>query len=139
QTRAPYPQVNKPGAEAMTTGTQASYGRAVERARALGGASRVSDLGGGQYTVISRQGDVYRVFVDADGESYCACTAGQLDNVCWHVMAVTLRRAGLPKRDPRDVDSALLARPSGIGVGMVGRWTEEDDRSLLDLFQPAIA
>jgi hypothetical protein len=125
--------------EAMTTGAQASYERAVERARALGGASRVTDLGGDRYTVLGRQGDVYRVRVDADGETFCICPAGQLDNVCWHVMAVTLRRAGLPKLDPRDADSALLARPSGIGVGMVGRWAEEDDRNLLDLFAAPVA
>ena len=123
----------------MTTGTRQSYERAVERARALGGASRVSDLGGGQYTVVGRQGDVYRVFVDAEGESFCACTAGQLDNVCWHVMAVTLVRAGLPKRDPRDADTAVLDRPSGIGVGMSQSWADEDDRSLLDLLAAPVA
>src|SRR5438105_1957475 len=123
----------------MTTGTQQSYERAAERARALGGASRTTDLGGGRYAVLGRQGDTYCVFVDAAGESYCSCPAGANELVCWHVMAVTLRRAGLPKRDPRDADSALLTRPSGVGIGMVGRWTDEDDRSLLDLLAAPVA
>ena len=123
----------------MTTGMQASYERAVERARALGGAGRVSDLGGDRYTVLGRQGDTYRVFVDEAGESYCSCPAGANELVCWHSQAVMLVRAGLPKLDPRDADTALLVRPSGSGVGMVGRWLDDDDRSLLDLFQPAIA
>src|SRR5438874_10975526 len=123
----------------MTTGTQASSARAAERARALGGAGRTTDLGGGKYTVLGRQGDTYHVFVDADGESYCSCPAGANELVCWHVMAVTLRRAGLPKRDPRDADSALLTRPSGLGIGLSRRWDDDDDRSLLDLFRQPVA
>ena len=124
----------------MTTGTQASYERSIERARALGGASRVTDLGGDRYTVLGRQGDTYRVFVDAEGESYCSCPAGANELVCWHVMTVTLRRAGLPKLDPRDAETRPLAeRPSGAGVGMVGRWTDEDDRSPLDFLAAPVA
>ena len=40
----------------------------------------------------------------------------------------------------RRCDSATPPqRPSGIGVGMVGRWLDDDDTNLLDLFQPATA
>src|SRR5437016_302328 len=106
----------------MTSGTRESYQAAVDRARAVGGGRKAQDLGGGRYLVVGRRGDEYRVCVDPRGDYACTCPAGQQGNPCWHQAAVWIKRLGLPKLDPRDPDTALLARPSGVGIGMSRRW-----------------
>src|SRR5262245_42025382 len=125
----------------MTSGTRKSYQAAVDRARALGGARKARALGDGRYLVIGRRGDEYRVLVDARGDYSCTCPAGQQGNPCWHQGAAWLKRLGLPKVDPRDASKANVCNPksgiaplqerSGPGVGMAGRWMDDDDRNLV--------
>src|SRR5260221_11821387 len=108
----------------------------------MGGARLIVSVRNGRYTV---RGSVapttYTVTLGADGELHCECAAGSRDLPCYHAGCCWLRRKGDEAAEliartaspSRDGGAAPMQQRSGIGVGMVGRWTEDDDRSLLDL------
>src|SRR5205823_1763069 len=127
------------GAHEMVA-TRNAYQKALDKARAMGGTRLIVSVAGTVYTV---RGSVapatYAVALGGDSELHCDCSAGMRDIPCYHAAAVWLRRLGeqaagllartsAPTQGP---DSAPMQQRSGLGVGMVGRWTDEDGRSLL--------
>src|SRR5687768_14591230 len=77
----------------MTTGTRATYQRAVDKATETRTYAKVQPRGNGVYLVpASVDGIFYAVQVDSCGEYACSCKAGQLGNACYHQAGVWLYR-----------------------------------------------
>jgi hypothetical protein len=76
----------------MTTGTRSQYQACIDRAQRQGGVTRVTELGGGAYTVLGSRGDRYTVRIDLEGNFSCTCPAGRHDTPCWHEAAAWLLR-----------------------------------------------
>jgi hypothetical protein len=127
--------------------TKGAYQKALDKARALGGARLIVGQRGNVYTVRgSVAPSTYAVTLDADGELHCECPAGAHAIPCHHAAAVKLRQWGeqaagllvtLDRKSPvKSGDfgaAAPLQERSGLGVGMARRWADEDDASPLDL------
>jgi hypothetical protein len=76
----------------MVLGTKRQLQAAVTKAVKLGGARRVTYLGGWTYEIAGEHGS-YRAYVR--GENWrCGCEAGKNLRPCWHLGAVWLRRMG---------------------------------------------
>src|SRR6476659_2226515 len=120
----------------MVLGTRSSFQAALDKGARLRPA--ITPLGPSRFLVNGSSGARYLVRITTVGIE-CACRAGQLGNPCYHAGWLFLTRvaAGLPvslaQAVERDGASAPMQERSGLGVGMVGRWLEDDDRSPLDL------
>lgn len=80
----------------MDDTTKLAYSKAQERAKAMGGADKVTALGGNRYSVLSSKGDdFYTVTVVQLAHQHiyvCTCVAGQNSRCCWHKGATLLYR-----------------------------------------------
>lgn len=79
------------------TGTRKQYQAALDRARARGGAKRVTYLGGYAYMVEGSSGGTYRVWWQGENVR-CNCAAGMRGVPCWRTAAVYIRRLGQQMR-----------------------------------------
>lgn len=68
--------------------TKLAYSRAQERAKSAHGASRVTDLGGGKYSVLSSGGDQFYTVTVIERPVQelftCSCVAGSFGKLCKH-------------------------------------------------------
>lgn len=74
----------------MVTATPQTMQRAINRARAHGGAQRVQPVAPNRYNV-QGQHDNYSVTIRAH-EWRCSCPAGVEEKMCWHLAAVQMMR-----------------------------------------------
>lgn len=78
---------------AILTASKQQMQNAINAARAMGGARRVTYLGGYSYRVEGSTGTLYNV--DWQGSNVrCNCPAGAHDRICKHIACTWLRRMG---------------------------------------------
>jgi hypothetical protein len=103
----------------VTTGTRATYQRAIDKATVCRTYARVQQQGPNLYHVpASAEGLFFTVRVDGRGNYTCTCPAGVAEKVCYHaaVWIHRLARQAIPatvapaaRRSDAEIRAAILA------------------------------